>query len=73
MLQNNNIFADGALPTIIRVALGCCFLALTLIQSIKLAKSFGKGKGVGIVLWFTSFLGRLVLGITKAKYQGKEN
>ena len=73
MLQNNNIFADGALPTIIRVALGCCFLALTLIQSIKLAKAFGKGKGVGIVLWFTSFLGRLVLGITKAKYQGKEN
>ena len=41
-------------------------------QSMKLAKVFGKGKGTGILLVIFNRIGRLCLGLSKAKYLGKE-
>ena len=42
-------------------------------QSMKLAKVFGKGKGTGILLAIFNRIGRLCLGLSKAKYLGKES
>ena len=42
-------------------------------QSMKLAKAFGKGKGTGILLVIFNRIGRLCLGLSKAKYLGKES
>ena len=42
-------------------------------QSMKLAKVFGKGKGTGILLVIFNRIGRLCLGLSKAKYLGKES
>ena len=41
-------------------------------QSMKLAKVFGKGKGTGILLVIFNRIGRLCLGVSRAKYLGKE-
>ena len=42
-------------------------------QSMKLAKVFGKGKGTGILLVIFNRIGRLCLGLSRAKYLGKES
>ena len=45
---------------------------LHLLQSIKLAKSFGKGTGFGLVLFFFGPIGRLILGFGSATYIGPQ-
>ena len=42
---------------------------MRLVESLKLAKAFGKGAGTGILLLIFGSFGRLVLGISKAKYR----
>ena len=55
------------------VAIGIAYFVLRLIESLKLAKAFGKGAGVGILLTLFQSIGRFILGVSKAKYQGTEN
>ena len=55
------------------VAIGIAYFVLRLIESLKLAKVFGKGAGVGILLTLFQSIGRLILGVSKAKYQGTES
>ena len=45
---------------------------LRLLESLKLAKAFGKGTGVGILLTLFQTLGRFGLGLSRAEYLGKE-
>lgn len=52
------------------VAIGIAYFVLRLIESLKLAKAFGKGAGVGILLTLFQSIGRFILGVSKAKYQG---
>ena len=47
-------------------------MILHLMQSIKLSKSFGKGTGFGLVLFFFGPIGRLILGFGSAKYIGPQ-
>ena len=47
-------------------------VVLHLLQSIKLAKSFGKGTGFGLVLFFFGPIGRLILGFGSAQYIGPQ-
>jgi len=47
-------------------------LVLHIIQSLKLARSFGKGTGFGICLILFGPIARLVLGFGSARYIGKE-
>ena len=55
------------------VAIGIAYFVLRLIESLKLAKVFGKGAGVGILLTLFQSIGRFILGVSKAKYQGMES
>jgi hypothetical protein len=47
-------------------------MILHLMQSIKLSKSFGKGTGFGLVLFFFGPIGRLILGFGSAQYIGPQ-
>ena len=62
------------LPTFIYHALLVLSLVLAVPESLKLAKAFGKGKGIGILLAIPVFkqLGRFFLGVSKAKFQPAE-
>ena len=55
------------------VAIGIAYFVLRLIESLKLAKVFGKGAGIGILLTLFQSIGRFILGVSKAKYQGTES
>ena len=44
----------------------------SLLESLKLAKAFGKGTGVGVMLLLFHQLSRFCLGVSRAKYAGKE-
>ena len=47
-------------------------LILHIMQSLKLARAFGKGTGFGICLILFGPIARLVLGFGSARYIGKE-
>ena len=49
------------------LGLGC--LVFRLVESIKLAKAFGKGAGAGILLAIFQNIGRFILGVSKAQYR----
>lgn len=53
------------------MVLGIGAAVLHWIQSVKLAKSFGKGTGFGVLLFFFGPICRLILGFGKAEYIGK--
>lgn len=46
-------------------------LVLHFRESVKLAKSFGKGTGYGIFLFFFDRVGRIILGLGDSKYIGR--
>ena len=50
---------------------GLVVLLLHWIESQKLARSFGKGFGSGLLLFFFGRLARVVLGLSSAEYVGK--
>ena len=52
-------------------ALFIAYLVLRLMESVKLAKAFGKGTGIGILLFVFLSVGRFILGVSKAKYLGQ--
>ena len=45
-------------------------LVLNIKRDIRVAKSFGKGKGWGVLLFFFPFIISLILGYGKAEYIG---
>lgn len=55
---------------VVVVALVACVLHL--LQSIKLSKSFGKGTGFGLVLFFLGPIGRVILGFGDSRYIGPQ-
>ena len=60
-------------PPFLAAALVAVIWALTLFirQSFKLSRSYGHGAGFGIFLLFFDRLGRVILGLGKSKYVGK--
>lgn len=52
-------------------AAGIAALVLHFMQSMKLSKAFGKGIGMGLLLFFTDNCGRVILGLSSARYVGK--
>ena len=50
-------------------ALFLVYVILRLVESLKLAKAYGKGTGIGILLFLFLTVGRFILGVSKAKYQ----
>ena len=67
-------FASGALGLegVVRYALPLVGFLIGIPESLKLAKAFGKGTFVGVLLCIPGLrkLGRFILGVSKAKYQG---
>ena len=52
---------------------GVWALTLLIRQSFKLSRSFGHGAGFGIFLLLFDRLGRIILGLGKSKYVGKNH
>ena len=50
-------------------ALSIVYSVLRLVESVKLSKAFGKGTGIGILLFMFLSVGRFILGISKARYR----
>ena len=69
-------FAVGplGLPSVLQYVLLSIGFLIGIPESLKLAKAFGKGTGVGVLLAIPVLkeLGRFVLGVSKAKYQPAE-
>ena len=67
-------FATGALGLegVVRYALPLVGILIGIPESLKLAKAFRKGTFMGVLMCIPGLrgLGRLILGVSKAKYQG---
>ena len=67
-------FASGSLGLegVVRYALPLVGFLIGIPESLKLTKAFGKGTFMGVLLCIPGLrgLGRLILGVSKAKYQG---
>ena len=67
-------FASGALGLegVVRYALPLVGFLFGIPESLKLTKAFGKGTFMGVLLCIPGLrgLGRFILGVSKAKYQG---
>ena len=50
-------------------ALFIAYLVLRLVESAKLSKAYGKGTGIGILLFLFLSVGRFILGVSKARYR----
>lgn len=57
--------------SIICLAIAVVLAVLSIKLDIRIAKSFGKGAGCGVLLFFFPFIVSLVLGFGKATYLGK--
>lgn len=55
----------------VTTGLTACLWVLRIVESVKLSKSFGKGTAFGIFSGIFEGIGRIILGFSKAKYQGK--
>lgn len=71
-----NVLTSGQVVQNWKLIIACVVLIVALIlhvmQSMKLARSFGKGTGFGICLVLFGPIARLVLGFGSARYIGKE-
>ena len=69
-----SFFATGALGLegVVRYALPLVGFLIGIPESLKLAKAFGKGTFVGVLLCIPGLrkLGRFILGVSKSTYQG---
>lgn len=61
----------GAEHTVPAGAAGLVAAIIHWIESQKLARSFGKGFGSGLLLFFFGRLARVILGLSSAEYVGK--
>ena len=61
----------AGLPSIINYALILVGFAISIPESFKLAKAFGKGKVLGVLMFLPVFkeITRFILGVSKAKFQ----
>lgn len=67
------LFVDQSnLTFICTAALLILSFVLKIVESIKLAKAFGKGVGTGLLLTVFEAPGRFILGLSKAKYCSPE-
>lgn len=71
VLVSNEVLTYGIFSNILRFGVLLACFALWFVQSLKLAKAFGKGTGAGVLVFFTGGIGRVVLGLVKTSYQGR--
>ena len=67
----NGVQEPSSTLTMISGAAGIAAFVLHVMQSIKLAKSFGKGVGYGIFLIILGPLARVILGLGDSEYIGQ--
>jgi|GEM_PF-1976970 len=63
--------AASSWQSILSIVFGIVMCVLHWIESQRLAKSFGKGTGFGVCLFFFGPIARLILGFGSAQYVGK--
>lgn len=61
---------EGILMSFVSLAVGIFFIVMEVKLDIRIAKSFGKGKGWGVLLLFFPFIVSLILGYGKSAYLG---
>ena len=73
MLVSNSIpqNPDNKLLTFLVGILGIVMLILHFMQSMKLARSFGKSRLYGLFLFFLGGIARIILGLGDAEYIGR--
>ena len=71
LLGGSNYFygAEQAAPAGVA---GVLALIIHWIESQKLSRSFGKGFGYGVFLFFFDRIGRVILGLSSAEYVGRD-
>ena len=62
--------ADGVLAGIAVLAGGIAFIVIQAKLMLRVAKSFGKGTGWALLLFFVPFVATMILGFGNAEYQG---
>ena len=62
--------SEGLLMTLITIACIVVFVVLGIKLSVRVAASFGKSTGWGVLLFFFPFVVSLILGFGKAEYIG---
>ena len=62
--------SEGLLMTLIAIACIVVFVVLGIKLSVRIAASFGKSTGWGVLLFFFPFVVSLILGFGKAEYIG---
>ena len=62
------------LPSILYYIMVAAGILISIPESIRLAKAFGKGKVLGVLMAFPVFkqIGRLLLGVSKARFQAPD-
>ena len=69
--HSGNGDAFPATISMVSSALSAAAFVIHVVQSFKLAKSFGKGTGMGILLIVFGPLARIILGVGDSQYIGK--
>lgn len=69
VISNSNNPANWQIA--LNLVLCVVMIVLHLMESLKLAKAFGKGTGFGIFLFILGPIARIVLGFGSAEYQGR--
>lgn len=62
--------SSNIVMTMIAAVVGIASIVVTVMQNVKLAKSFGNGTFMGIILWIFPIIGSLILGFGKSQYIG---
>ena len=65
-----NMEEQGFVLSIISLVVAAAVLVIAFKLDLCLAKSFGKGTGFGVLLFFFPFIVSLILGFGKAEYVG---
>ena len=62
--------ADGTLAGIAALVAGIAYIVIQVKLMLRVAKSFGKGTGWALLLFFVPFVSTMILGFGKAEYLG---
>ena len=61
---------EGIVMSLLNLVVAISFVVLEIKLNIRMAKSFGKGAGYGVLLFFFPFIVSLILGYGKSAYLG---
>ena len=62
--------SENIVVSLVAAASGIAYIVMQVKLMLRLAKSFGKGTGWGLLLFFVPFVSTMILGFGKAEYLG---